>query len=412
MKVKSPLRLAVAILILLMLIYIGFAGAVSIITGKPVKLAFWSSDGLLKAQEIRDFVVAGTDEEGYRTDLILFCRYNPSDNSLTALQIPRDTKIDTDRYDKKINSAYAAAEKEKTLCDEIEKLIGLRPKNYVIVSFKAFRELIDAIGGVEVDVPMRMYYTDPAQNLTIDLYPGMQLLDGRHAEMFMRFRYNNDGTGYKNGDVDRIAAQKQFYEAAANKLMSGGTILKAPQLLSIIKENVKTDFTGEDIVKYIGKIPSFGTENINILTLPGEGGYGENGVSYFFHYEKETEVLMKEYFLSQTSDRQTEKTVSAKNRFVKVKLVDATGIDAENADVLKVAQEELSEYGFKVVLTEKSERIQDTSRLVNHNSKLAAKLVQAVYPSVAVSEKLEEYTKTDGETAPDVTLVMGRDFAF
>ena len=72
------------------------------------------------------------------------------------------------------------------------------------MDFEGFRDLIDAIGGVEFDVPTRMYYTDPKQNLEIDLYPGKQLLDGKKAEMFMRFRQNNDGTGYAEGDIGRM----------------------------------------------------------------------------------------------------------------------------------------------------------------------------------------------------------------
>lgn len=409
MKVKSPLRLTVAILILLMLVYTGVAGAISIITGKPMQFGFWSRNNI-RAEKIHDFVVAGTDEDGIRTDLILFCRYNLTDNAITALQIPRDTLVETNRYDKKINSAYGTAEKEQRLFDEIEQVIGIRPQKYVIISFKAFRELIDAIGGVEVDVPIRMYYTDPVQGLTIDLYPGLQVLNGKRSEMFMRFRYNNDGTGYPNGDIDRIAAQKGFYQAAMNKLLSGSTILKVPKIMSIISNNVKTDFTGEEIMKYISKIPSFSMEKVKILTLPGEGGYGENGVSYFFHDKKETELLVKENFKTMEKLTGATKTISPKNKYVKVKIVDATGIQAEEADVIKVVSDMLGEYKFKVVSTEKADRIQDKSKLINHNNKNAADLLKAVYSGIEVQDGLELFVADEGEKEPDVTLVVGADF--
>ncbi len=409
MKVKSPLRLTVAILILLMLVYTGIAGAISIITGKPMQFGLWSR-GSARAEKIQDFVVAGTDEDGIRTDLILFCRYNLTDNAITALQIPRDTLVETNRYDKKINSAYGTAEKEQRLFDEIEQVVGIRPQKYVVVSFKAFRELIDAIGGVEVDVPIRMYYTDPVQNLTIDLYPGLQTLNGRRSEMFMRFRYNNDGTGYPNGDIDRIAAQKGFYQAAMSKLLSGSTILKVPKIMSIISSNVKTDFTGEEIMKYISKIPSFSMEKVKILTLPGEGGYGENGVSYFFHDKKETELLVKENFKTMEKLTGATKTISPKNKYVKVKIIDATGIQNEEADVIKVVSDMLGEYKFKVVSTEKTERIQDKSKLINHNNKNAAELLKAVYSGIEIQDGLELFVADEGEKEPDVTLVVGADF--
>ncbi len=411
MRVKSPLRLTVAILILLMLIYVGFAGAISIITGKPMDLGF-GSQSLVKKDKIQDILVAGTDEDGIRTDLILLVRYNMSDNCVTALQIPRDTKIETDtRNDQKINSAYSTSKKELTLYDEIESITGIRPERHVIVSFKAFRELIDAIGGVEVNVPIRMNYTDPFQNLRIDLYPGTQVLNGRQSEMFMRFRHNDDGSGYPNGDIDRIAAQKKFYEATLKKVLSGKTILRIPKILGIITDNVKTDLSGEDIIKYLSKIPSFKMENIKIHTLPGEGGYSASGVSYFFHDEKETKVLMDEYFFSMEKTRAVTDKISAKNKLVKIKIVDATGIDTETADVAKVVTEMLKEYKFKVVRTEKSDRIQDRTRLINHNSKNAAELVKAVYGRVDIDEAIEVYVKQPGEkTLPDVTLVIGSDF--
>ena len=123
MRVKSPLRLIVAILILIALIYVGFRGAMSIISGEPIKFGF-SSNRIFGSDKVQDFVVAGIDEEGYRTDLILFCRYNLSDNSINVLQIPRDTKVETDRYDKKINSAYGSKEKEKALLMRLKVLLA------------------------------------------------------------------------------------------------------------------------------------------------------------------------------------------------------------------------------------------------------------------------------------------------
>lgn len=411
MRLKSPLRLIVAIIILLMLMYTGFRGAVSIITGQPISFGFSSTK--VRDDQLLDFVVAGTDLDGYRTDLILLCRYNVSSNTITALQIPRDTKIETDRYDKKINSSYSTPEKEQTLCKEIEKLTGIMPEHYVVINFTAFRSLIDAIGGVEVEVPFRMYYTDPVQDLTIDLYPGKQVLNGRQSEMFMRFRYNNDGSGYPNGDIDRIAAQKKFYQAALDKLLSGKTVLKIPKILSIVSKNVRTDFTGEDVMKYISKIPSFKMENINIITLPGEGAYDTNGVSYFFHNEEETKLLIDEYFKPMEKKSAVTEKISSKNKYVKIKIVDATGIDTETADVLKAVSEMLKEYKFNVVSTEKTDRIQDKSELINHNDKNAAQVVGDVYGKVDIADAVEIYVKKEGEkTVPDVTLIIGADFAF
>ncbi len=412
MRVKSPLRLTVAIIILILFIYLGVCGAVSIIKGAPMTLAPWSGSKL-KAEEVQDILIAGTDVDGYRTDLILLCRYDANENRVSVLQIPRDTKVETDtRHDKKINSAYSTEGKEKTLCDEVAAITGIKPDKYVIVSLNAFREIIDVLGGVEVNVPMRMYYTDPEQNLTIDLYPGVQTLSGAQAEMFMRFRKNNDGTSYPMGDLDRVAAQKTFYESALDRLISGKTILKIPKILGIITENIKTDFSGNDIIKYVSKIPSFKMENVNIQSLPGEAGYGEDGVSYFFHSPKETELLMDELFFSKENSTTVQEELSPKNKYVKVKIIDATGIKVEQADVLKVVSDKLKDYKFNVVSFEKVDRIKDHSKLINHNGKNAAELVKAAYPNVNTEELIEEFVKEGDEEVPDVTLVIGADFLF
>lgn len=412
MRVKSPLRLTVFILILVMLIYTGYKGAVSLITGEPIDFAIISRSGVKSVKNVQNFVVAGTDEDGVRTDLILFCQYNLSDNSINVLQIPRDTKVDNDRYDKKINSAYGTKGKTETLFNEIEQVIGIRPEKYVVISFKAFRELIDAIGGVSINVPIRMYYTDPVQNLTIDLYPGEQTLDGRHAEMFMRFRENNDGTGYRNGDVDRIAAQRTFYAAVMDKLTSGSVVLKVPQILSIINKNVKTDFTGKEIAKYMGQIPKFSLDKVNIVSLPGEGRY-EGKVSYFFCDKEKTKSLIEQNFVKASGLGSEKINVSpVKNRFIKVKIIDATSIDGEQMNVSEVVGETLEEQGFRVVASEKAERIRDNSVLINHNSKLAAKEVQKAYPNVEIFKDIEKYEQSEGAAKADVTLIVGNDFAF
>lgn len=411
MKVKSPLRLAVSIVILLMVIYAGYVGAVSILSGKPASFALLNRSAARRDTDIVDFVVAGTDKQGSLTDLILLCRYNAAENSAAVMQIPRDTKVDNDRYDKKINSAYGSSGGIETLYDELESVTGIRPEKYVIVSIEAFRELIDAIGGVEFDVPMRMYYTDPVQNLVIDLQPGLQLLDGKHAEMFMRFR-----SGYTNGDIDRNAAQREFYNAVLDKLLSGETVLKAPKILNIVSKNVKTDFGGSDIIKYIGKVSKLNRENIHITSLPGEGRYEKNKsgleISYFIHDEEKTKAIVDEYFKSESGGSGSVTANPVKNRFIKVKIVDATSISESDADVLSVVEEELSSYGFTVVATEKAARIRDNSELVNHNAKCAAEEIQKVYTKIPIADEVEEYKKKDGEKAADVTLTVGNDFTF
>jgi len=293
MKHRLLLRVVVAVVLLIGLLAVGFIATVARITAEPFSYGF-RSDGETKS--VQNFLVAGVDEDGTRTDLILFCQWNLSDNSLSVLQIPRDTKVENERQDKKINSAFGTKGKTETLSDEVFGLIGIRPDRYVTLSFAGFRELIDAIGGVEITVPMRMYYTDPQQNLVIDLSPGKQVLDGRKAEMFMRFRQNNDGSGYPDGDIGRMKAQKEFYGAVMHKLLSTDSLLNVPEILTVVTQNVETDFSGEEMVKYAERVSKWNFDKIEICSLPGNGGYDSHGVSYFFCDKEKTRVLIDEKF--------------------------------------------------------------------------------------------------------------------
>jgi len=405
MRIKSPIRFTLAIIALILIIYIGFISAASLSGNRDVKFAFWSKGETVKSKATQNFVVAGVDEDGQRTDLILFCQYNEVTNKFNILQIPRDTKVETKRSDKKINSAYGSKDGIDALYEEIGKITGIIPDKYVIVSFKAFRELIDAIGGVDVNVPFRMYYHDPVQSLTIDLLPGNQHLNGKQAEMYMRFRQNDDGTGYKNGDIERIAAQKQFYSIVADKLLTAKNVFKTHKLLKIFNENVKMNFTGDEILSYIGKIPGFKKENIGIHTLPGEGKYVGN-ISYFVYDESKTKQLMEEYFSSDVN-KEVYKTVNpSKNRFIKVEVVNASSINPEIANVAEIVKKNLEDHGFRVIAAYNSEKIKDISEIIDHNSKNGAAEILKIYSDVKV------FNDENPDSEADVTIYIGNDFTF
>ena len=290
MKRELPI---VNICVIVVLIVVIVACANTILVNSKLSYGMWNSQ---RTDVVHSFVVAGVDESETRTDVILLCQMSLSDNTVDVLQIPRDTKVNTKRFDKKINSAYGSKGKINTLMEEINSITGIKPEKYVVVTFDGFRRLIDAIGGVELDVPFRMQYNDPEQELVIDLQPGRQVLDGKKAEMFVRFRQNNDGTGYADGDVGRIEKHKAFYRAVAQKLFSVGNVWNIPAILSVVSESVETDFTTDEIEMYIKRIPRFSIDGIRFHTLPGMGGYDKNGISYFFCNAEKTNALMLEYF--------------------------------------------------------------------------------------------------------------------
>ncbi len=162
------------------------------------------------------------------------------------------------------------------LSDLIKFNFGIPIDYYAKVDLKGFRNIVDAIGGVEINVPQRMYYVDPDQDLVIDLYPGPQTLDGKKAEQFVRFR-----SGYVTADLGRIDAQKMFMKAFLDKLFSPSTITKLPDIISEISKHLTTSVTLDDMVVYASSMVNMDFSNaITMQTLPGTDTYYKN-ISYF-----------------------------------------------------------------------------------------------------------------------------------
>lgn len=286
-KMRHPGRFIVFVVTFVICLWMIYNFVIALATGQKFSV-FGNS-----TVPVKNVVVAGVDEDGYRTDLILLCQINRRRGEINILQVPRDTRVENRRNDKKINSAYFLG--FESMSSELEQVTGLAVEDYIMLDFDGFNEVIDAMGGVVVDVPMRMDYTDPVQNLVIDLQPGEQKLDGEHAQMFMRFRGNNDGTGYANGDMERISVQKTLYAAVAKKLLSPYGIIKAPAVFAAVKKNSKTNMSGGKIFGLMKDVAAVGKKNIHFHSLPGEGKY-IGGVSYFVYDKSKTAALINENF--------------------------------------------------------------------------------------------------------------------
>lgn len=286
-RIKNRGRFIVFVVTAVICLWMIFNFVIALFTGQ--KFSFLGNGG----ESVRNIVVAGVDEGGYRTDLILLCQINKYDGEINILQIPRDTKITNKRNDKKINSAYYSG--FDCMSNEIAQVTGIKPDDYIMIGFDGFIDVIDALGGVRVDVPVRMNYTDPVQDLVIDLQPGMQRLNGEEAQMFMRFRQNNDGTGYRNGDTDRIEAQKLLYSAVLKKVKSPLGLLHAPAVFGAVVKNAESSMNAAEIFGFLKDALAY-SGNINFHTLPGAGKYIGGG-SYFVHNKNETNALIDEHFI-------------------------------------------------------------------------------------------------------------------
>jgi LCP family protein required for cell wall assembly len=250
-------------------------------------------------KNVYNIILAGFDdiEGSVHTDTLMVLSYNADKNTVNIVSVPRDTYCNTGwTATKKINSAYAIGGIE-TLSRELKKIMGFECDYYILVSMSAMEELVEAIGGVEYDVPYRMHYRDPVQSLLIDLYPGPQTLNGKQAVQLCRWRQNNDGfTGGLDGDLGRIEMQQDFIIALAKQCLSIKNIAKnIGNYAEIFSKNVTSNLTKGEMIWFGLRFLDVGVENIQTFTLEGYATMYQD-LSYYFLYASKVAKMMDEYF--------------------------------------------------------------------------------------------------------------------
>jgi LCP family protein required for cell wall assembly len=231
-------------------------------------------------------VLGGDNRKGEpgRTDTILLVFLDPKEKTVNVLNIPRDTyvKIAGKGFKTKINHAFAYGGVDMAK-NTVEEFLDIKIDHYVDTDFDGFASLIDALGGITVDVEKRMYY--PAEN--IDLKKGVQKLNGEQALGYVRFR--SDGLG----DLGRVERQQKFLPILADRILSLSTLWKIPKLVGIFQENVDTDLSLREMISLANSFKSFDVSKLKTSMLPGTPEY-INGVSYYISDPVETAKLIDE----------------------------------------------------------------------------------------------------------------------
>ncbi|MCL2498719.1 MAG: LCP family protein [Defluviitaleaceae bacterium] len=243
------------------------------------------------------FLMLGIDNIGVGlADAIMVGTFYRDTGEIKLMSVPRDTYVllsDTRHaqirslglnlpQQMRINElrAYGGSTwGSQFVMQELSDMLGVSFHYYIEVRLPAFRRIVNAIGGVHFNVPRRMYYFDPDDNppLHIDLQPGPQLILGQQAEWLVRYR-----STYPNGDLGRNQIQMQFMTALLQQALTREAIMSNPlELARIIIEDVNTNMTVMNAVRYLPYITSINTEGISTFTMPGEDGY-RRGVGSVF----------------------------------------------------------------------------------------------------------------------------------
>lgn len=234
-----------------------------------------------------NLLILGIEGEA-RTDVIIFLSFDSKINRLDIISIPRDTYYYEKGYEngdqRKINAAYGRR-KEKGSMEAAGRILGGLPiNNYVSLEYEGVEAIVDALGGIEIEVPCYMEVGG------VEINEGLQKLDGKQALQFLRFR-----KGYRDGDLGRIKVHQKFIDKVINKLFSS-------DFLEIIKAcygSIKTNMSIEEIIAYAKHMKGIKKENISMKILPGKAEYKEFGGknwSFYFHDPIETKELMKTIF--------------------------------------------------------------------------------------------------------------------
>lgn len=261
--------------------------------GKAEKQAFevTASNPEQIEDKIVNLAIFGTDEDGFRADVNMIASFNTTTKALNLIAVPRDTRVimtkEMTSYLEQNNRtiperngvygqckltelhAYAGEGKRSTFSIMmLEEILGIDIDYYIKVDLTAFRDIVDAVGGVDMEVQDRLYYVDPYQDLYIDLQPGYQHLDGKKAEQLVRFR-----EGYAQKDLKRIQVQQDFMRVFLEKVCSTESILKNMNgLIEIALDKSESNITLTDALKYVKYLKDIDPENMTTVTIPGEGG--------------------------------------------------------------------------------------------------------------------------------------------
>ncbi len=211
----------------------------------------------------------------YNTDTLILASIDPATKQIALLSVPRDTRVQIPKVGwGKINSAAAYGGLNMTVA-LVQQLTGVKINGYIKTDFAGFKNIIDTLGGITVNVEKNMYYeTGDVEDGYINLKKGVQVLDGEKALEYARFRHD------ALADISRTARQQVVLKAVAQKLMEPGTILKIPTLIPQFYAAVETNLPLSDLIDMAKVAVHFDSSSVISQTLPGSF-LSIDGISYW-----------------------------------------------------------------------------------------------------------------------------------
>ncbi|MDO9507721.1 MAG: LCP family protein [Thermovirgaceae bacterium] len=391
------------------------AGVISLVAGIWLKAYFFFNPA---PETIREkiqhdestgrinILLVGLDEvpgEGAnRSDSIAFVSIDIDDKVIRLLSVPRDTRVQIPEHGwQKLNHAYAYGGVE-LLKSTLVNYLGIPIQYHVIVNYESFPQLVDMIGGVNIDVPKSLRYTDKAGGLRIDIKAGEQLMDGRTALDFVRFRHD------ALGDIGRVERQQIFLKTAFQKIKEPAMIPKIPDLIRQSMKLVKTNLTISQSIQLAFFLKDQDSSRTVFRTLPGRFAY-ISGISYWLgELSSISEILSEkpiEDLVTPTEDSDLNLLASELVGTINVPVAvlngsgspgvakeAATRLQAIGIDVTHIGNAKHSDYKFTNIIFPPGRETENAAKAIGKIAVIPGNLVKA------------------DKTARHVTIIMGHDY--
>lgn len=325
-----------------------------------------------------------------RSDTMLLARLDLKNQKLRLLSIPRDTRVQIpgeQGYDR-INSAYAigGAKLSETV---VQNLLGIPIDYFVRIKEEGLKNLVDAIGGIDVDVEKKMDYVDHWGNLRIHLKKGYQHLNGDKAAQYSRFRHD------ELGDYGRIERQQKVVKAIQKRFMDPGVLARVPQVVNVAKQNVETDMNITQLIALANLFKGShagSVETITLPTVPKDVLEGKYWVSYVMLDPDPAKKALNQF----TASEAPVYNLGA----LRIEVLNGTGIPGRAQEVA----EKLRSRGFLVARVTNADRFDySETEIVDHTGQGQGSMIAKV---------LERGTTLSIPQDPrqiDITVIVGRD---
>jgi len=342
----------------------------------------FSSD-ILSYNRINVLVVGCDEIENHgRADTIVFLSISPKTRDALILSIPRDTRVEIPgRGMDKINHAYAFGG-EKLINKTVSSFLDVPLHFYVLVDFKGFVSIIDELGGVEIDIEKEMHYVDKAGGVDINLYPGKQILNGKKALEYIRFRHD------RLGDLGRIKRQQKLAIALINKMMKFDSITKIPQLLEGMKGYIETNIKIPDVIALANLFKGVNQEKFKLETIYSKPVYIE-GISYLEPDVKEVQQRVKSL-------------IYGKNSGVKVEVLNGNAMSGIAHRIAK----DLELQGFEIVNIDNADNFNyEKTKIIIYSDKVNLdNEFKQLFKDFEIVKRYQ--TQQEG---PDLVIILGKD---